>query len=60
MKKKSILVGIGGLLTAIGAGNATLKIDNKIHYFSNGILSGIGLSIIAHQLTESKRKKCKH
>ena len=59
MKKKSILIGIGGLLTAIGAGSATLKIDNKNHYYSNGILSGIGLSIIAYQLAKLKKEKCK-
>ena len=57
MKKNTIL--IGGLLTAIGAGKATLKIDNKMYYFSNDVIAGVGVSIVAHQLNKLKKEKCK-
>lgn len=57
MKKSMKRIGIGGLLTALGLGNATLKIDNNMHYFANGILAGIGISMLAREMT--KKCKCK-
>lgn len=47
MKRKWLPIGIGIAMCALALFNFTLPIDNKGHYFGNGVVFGIGLSILA-------------
>lgn len=57
MKKNLIFIGLGILLMAFSINNYTFEIDNKGHYFVNGIICGVGLSVIVVQWIRIKRKK---
>lgn len=52
MKVSPKRFGIGIVLSAIGVRNATLKINHNMHYFANGILTGIGLTLIAREVAK--------
>ncbi|HMN04260.1 MAG TPA: hypothetical protein PKD45_00920 [Flavobacteriales bacterium] len=59
MKHKWLPIGIGAALCILSLFNFTLAIDSKGHYFGNGIVFGIGVSIMVRkirQLTNAKRK----
>lgn len=59
MKRKWLPIGIGIAMCALSLFNFTLSIDSKGHYFGNGIVFGIGLSILAleaRQRTKAGRK----
>lgn len=58
-KRKWLPFGIGFALCVLALFNFTLTIDSKGHYFGNGIVFGIGLSILvrqAMQLAKARRK----
>jgi len=58
MKKNYLFIGIGLLLIVIALFDFSLKVDNKGHYFVNGILCGIGSSMmVVHFLKLKKLKK---
>lgn len=57
MKKTYLLIGTGVILIALSVFNFTLKIDNKGHYFGNGVICGIGLSVIVVQILKLKKLK---
>lgn len=50
MKRKLIFMTIGIALAGFAINNFTLEIDNKGHYFVNGIICGVGLSIVITQV----------
>lgn len=55
MKKTYVWIAIGIILIIVAIFNLNLNIDNKGHYFGNGIVCGIGLSIAATQLLKFRR-----
>lgn len=56
MKKNLLFIGLGVVLMAVSFYNFTFKIDNKGHYFGNGIICGIGLSILVVQFLKRRKK----
>ena len=50
MKKSYLIIGICIALLAVTAFNSQLNIDNKMHYFGNGIVFGIALVILIRQI----------
>ncbi|MBS1950780.1 MAG: hypothetical protein OJF59_001741 [Cytophagales bacterium] len=59
MKKTYLLITTGLLVMAVTLWNFNMTINNKGHYFVNGILCGIGISLIASQILILKRSKGK-
>ncbi|MBS1747103.1 MAG: hypothetical protein JST21_13110 [Bacteroidetes bacterium] len=57
MKKKYLLSALSIFFIAFTIRNFTLDVDNKGHYFGNGILCGIGLSLLVVQLLKIKKNK---
>ncbi len=55
MKKVYLLIILGILLIAASIFNFTLKVENNGHYFGNGILCGIGLSVIVMQIKKPRK-----
>lgn len=56
-KKTKIIVGI--VLIAIGGFNSTLDVGIRWHYFANGIIFGVGLSVLVLGLRAKKKIKSK-
>lgn len=56
MSKKTILLIAGIALIIIGLVGANMKIDTTWHYFGNGAVFGVGLSMLVSTLF-SKNKK---
>lgn len=50
MKKTYVFIAIGIILIAASLLNFTMDIDNRGHYFGNGVLCGIGLSVVVTQI----------
>lgn len=48
---------LGIALSAFAINNFTFDIDNKAHYFANGILCGVGFCLIVAQLLKAKKSK---
>lgn len=57
MKKNYLSLGLSMLIIAYAIRNFSLNIDNKGHYFGNGILCGIGISLLVVQLLNIKKNK---
>lgn len=57
MKKNKIYIVLGIALAALTINNFTLEIDNKGHYFVNGIICGVGLSVVVVQLLRLRKMK---
>lgn len=57
MKKKVIKICIGVILMSAGLFNATLHINNTWHYFSNGVVFGLGLALVISTSLLFRKKK---
>ncbi|MBS1630935.1 MAG: hypothetical protein KF825_08355 [Ferruginibacter sp.] len=57
MKKNILLLGLSVIFIAFAIRNFSLDIDNNGHYFGNGILCGIGISLLVVQLLNIKKNK---
>lgn len=57
MKNNYLSLGLSMLFIAFTIRNFSLNIDNKGHYFANGILCGIGISLLVVQLLKFKKNK---
>lgn len=57
MKKNIVYIVLGTALMVFAIYNFTFEIDNKGHYFVNGIICGVGLSVIVVQLIKIKKIK---
>jgi len=57
MKKTYIYLGLGLLMALFAINNFRYEIDNKGHYFVNGIICGIGLSVMVVQLLKLRKPK---
>lgn len=57
MKNNYLSLGLSILLIAFTIRNFNLDVDNKGHYFGNGILCGIGISLLVVQLLNIKKNK---
>lgn len=55
MKKNIVFIALGIVLMVFSIYNFTFEIDNKGHYFVNGIICGVGLSVIVVQLLRIKK-----
>lgn len=55
MKSKYLLIGLSILLIAFAIRNFSLDIDSRGHYFGNGILCGIGISLLVVQLLKLRK-----
>ncbi len=53
--KNKILIGLGVVLAVFAIYNFSLDINSKGHYFVNGIICGVGLSMIAVQLLKLRQ-----
>ncbi len=53
--KNKILIGLGVVLAVFAIYNFSLDINSKGHYFVNGIICGVGLSMIAVQLLKLRK-----
>lgn len=54
-KKNLIFIGLGIILMGFAIINFTFEIDNKGHYFVNGIICGVGLSITVLQILRIRK-----
>ncbi len=52
-------IGIGAICVGIGLFGLTLDIDKVGHYFGNGALFGIGVSLIGSEVAKIGKKKIK-
>lgn len=59
MKKTYLFIAISIILISAALFNFNMTIDNKGHYFGNGIVCGIGLSILVTQFLKFKKLKNK-
>ncbi|MBN9349825.1 MAG: hypothetical protein J0H55_03995 [Chitinophagaceae bacterium] len=59
MKKTYVWIGIGIILIVAAIFNLNMDINNKGHYFGNGIVCGIGLSVIVTQILKIRKLKNK-
>lgn len=57
MKKTYFFILLGLAMMAGGLFGLTLKIDVHMHYFGNGVIFGVGLSILINSIIRLKRKK---
>lgn len=57
MKSNYKLIGLSMILIAFAIRNFTLDIDNKGHYFGNGILCGVGISLLVVQLLKIRKNQ---
>ncbi len=53
MKKHYLFLSV--VLIAMSLFNLTLDIDSRGHYFGNGIVCGLGLSMLVNQLKKWKQ-----
>ena len=56
MKRTYLLIAVGLLLIAAAIFNFTLNIENKGHYFGNGVICGIGISVIVAQILKLRKR----
>lgn len=54
--KKYLFVIVGGILMGIGLAGATMDIPTTWHYFGNGAVFGIGISMLISGLFTNKKK----
>lgn len=57
MKKTYIYLVLGLVMTLFSLNNFRFEIDNKGHYFVNGIICGVGLSVMVVQIIRLRRQK---
>lgn len=57
MKRTYLLIGVGLILIAVSLFNFSMDVDNKGHYFGNGLICGIGLSTIVTQVLKLRKLK---
>ncbi|HOZ84011.1 MAG TPA: hypothetical protein PK191_00890 [Niabella sp.] len=57
MKKHFLLIGVGLFLIILTVYDFTLKVDNKAHYYVNGIICGIGLCMVVSQFLKLRKQK---
>lgn len=57
MKKIYIYLALGLLMSLFGINNFRYEIDSKAHYFVNGIICGVGLSVVVVQLLKLRKPK---
>ncbi|MBW7839544.1 MAG: hypothetical protein H3C36_07885 [Chitinophagaceae bacterium] len=57
MKRTYVLIAVGLVLIAAAIFNFTLNIENKGHYFGNGVVCGIGISVIVVQILKMRKGK---
>ncbi|HRN72393.1 MAG TPA: hypothetical protein PLM81_04645 [Ginsengibacter sp.] len=56
MKRTYVLIAVGLVLIAAAIFNFTLDIENKGHYFGNGVICGIGISVIVAQILKLRKR----
>jgi hypothetical protein len=59
MKRGYTIIAFGVLLIILSLFNISLNIDSKGHYFGNGVMCGIGLSLIIFQVKQLKKNNNK-
>lgn len=57
MKKNLIFIGLAVVLMIFSINNFMFEIDNKAHYFVNGIICGVAASVIVVQALKIKKNK---
>lgn len=57
MKRTYLLIVLGIVLIAIALFDTSLKIENKGHYFGNGVIAGIGISVLIVQILKIRRAR---
>lgn len=57
MKKTYIYLAVGLILALFAINNFRFEVDSKAHYFVNGIICGVGLSVAVVQLLKLKKSK---
>lgn len=55
MKKSNLI--IGAVLAGLGAVSLTMNVKKKGHYIANGILTGIGLTLLGKEATKCDKVK---
>ncbi|MCO6496197.1 MAG: hypothetical protein J5I50_00905 [Chitinophagaceae bacterium] len=57
MKRTTLLIAVGILMMIAALVNFNLDIDNKGHFFGNGVIFGIGISLIVAQILKMRKAK---